>query len=68
MFPNEFTSGDGQRAHKVLGPFFGSSYATAPNGFRTPSLSRNQDGLLVVEIDLNLCRQTKDKWGFRVGF
>jgi beta-ureidopropionase len=23
-----------------------------------------QDGLLVVELDLNLCRQVKDKWGF----
>lgn len=65
-FPNEFTSGDGQSAHKTLGHFYGSSYATAPNGFRTPSLSRLQDGLLIVEIDLNLCRQMKDKWGFRV--
>lgn len=29
-------------------------------------LSRTRDGLLVVEMDLNLCRQVKDKWGFRV--
>jgi hypothetical protein len=31
-------------------------------------LSRLRDGLLVTQVDLNLCRQTKDKWGFRVGF
>jgi len=29
-------------------------------------LSRTSDGLLVAELDLNLCRQIKDKWGFRV--
>ena len=29
-------------------------------------LSRIHDGLLVVECDLNLCRQMKDKWGFRM--
>lgn len=25
-----------------------------------------RDGLLVAECDLNLCRQMKDKWGFRM--
>ncbi len=25
-----------------------------------------QDGLLVTELDLNLCRQIKDKWGFQM--
>lgn len=29
-------------------------------------LSRLRDGLLVTEVDLNLCRQVKDKWGFRM--
>ncbi len=29
-------------------------------------LSRTKDGLLVAEMDLNLCRQVKDKWCFRV--
>ncbi len=29
-------------------------------------LSRVSDGLIVAELDLNLCRQVKDKWGFRV--
>lgn len=31
-------------------------------------LSRCKDGLLVTEMDLNLCRQVKDKWGFRVSW
>ena len=30
-------------------------------------LPRNEDGLLVTEVDLNLCRQVRDKWGFQVG-
>ncbi|KXJ29101.1 beta-ureidopropionase [Exaiptasia diaphana] len=63
-FENEFTSGDGKPAHKDFGEFYGSSYVAAPNGSRTPGLSRTQDGLLVTEVDLNLCRQIKDKWGF----
>lgn len=63
-FPNEFTSGDGQPAHKDFGHFYGSSYVTAPDGCRTPGLSRVKDGLLITELDLNLCRQIKDKWGF----
>lgn len=65
-FPNEFTSGDGQPAHTAFGPFFGSTYVTAPNGARTPGLSRDQDGLLITELDLNLCRQVRDHWGFRM--
>ncbi|KAH8397080.1 hypothetical protein KR215_008418 [Drosophila sulfurigaster] len=64
-FPNEYTSGDGQPAHKQFGPFYGSTYVAAPDGTRTPSLSRCQDGLLITELDLNLCRQVKDFWGFR---
>lgn len=35
-FPNEFTSADGKAAHNSFGPFYGSSYVTAPNGARTP--------------------------------
>ena len=34
--------------------------------FFIKGLSRVSDGLLVVDCDLNLCRQMKDKWGFRV--
>ncbi|XP_046966497.1 beta-ureidopropionase-like [Vanessa cardui] len=63
-FPNEFTSGDGLPAHKEFGHFYGSSYVTAPDGCRTPGLSRNKDGLLITQLDLNKCRQIKDKWGF----
>ncbi|KAG8182531.1 hypothetical protein JTE90_002065 [Oedothorax gibbosus] len=65
-FPNEFTSGDGKPAHKDFGHFYGSSYVAAPDGSRTPGLSRVKDGLLVAEMDLNLCRQAKDKWGFKM--
>ncbi|XP_032514828.2 beta-ureidopropionase-like [Danaus plexippus] len=63
-FPNEFTSGDGKPAHKEFGHFYGSSYVTAPDGCRTPGMSRVNDGLLIAQMDLNLCRQAKDKWGF----
>ncbi|KAF6198880.1 hypothetical protein GE061_006903 [Apolygus lucorum] len=65
-FPNEFTSGDGKPAHKNFGWFYGSSYITAPDGTRTPGLSRIQDGLLVTEIDLNMCQQVQDNWNFRM--
>lgn len=64
IFPNEFTSGDGKPAHKDFGPFYGSSYVAGPDGSRTPELSRLRDGLLVTEIDLNQCRQSKDSWYF----
>ncbi|CAJ0582452.1 unnamed protein product, partial [Mesorhabditis spiculigera] len=65
-FPNEFTSGNGLAAHKDFGHFYGSSYVACPDGSRTPSLSRTKDGVLVTEVDLNLCRQVKDHWGFRM--
>ncbi|PAV76974.1 hypothetical protein WR25_20886 [Diploscapter pachys] len=66
QFPNEFTSGNGKPAHKDFGHFYGSSYVAAPDGSRTPSLSRTRDGVLIAEVDLNLCRQTKDSWVFRM--
>lgn len=65
-FPNAFTSGDGRPEHKDFGHFYGSSYITAPNGGRTPGLSRVRDGVLVSEVDLNHCRQVRDKWGFQM--
>ncbi|XP_014241115.1 beta-ureidopropionase [Cimex lectularius] len=65
-FPNSFTSGDGKPAHEDFGHFYGSSYITAPDGTRTPGLSRIKDGLLVADIDLNLCRQIQDHWGFKM--
>ncbi|XP_067861532.1 beta-ureidopropionase [Heptranchias perlo] len=65
-FKNEFTSGDGKNAHHDFGHFYGSSYVAAPDGSRTPGLSRTKDGLLVTELDLNLCRQMSDKWAFKM--
>jgi len=65
-FPNEFTSGDGRPAHKDFGHFYGSSYIAAPDGGRSPGLSRTRDGVMVAEVDLNHCRQVKDKWGFQM--
>ena len=66
VFPNEFTSGDGKPSHKDFGHFYGSSYVAAPDGSRCPGLSRTRDGLIISQIDLNLCRQVKDKWGFQM--
>ncbi len=65
-FPNAFTSGDGKPAHNDFGHFYGSSYVTAPDGSRTPGLSRVRDGVLISEVDLNHCRQVRDKWGFQM--
>ena len=65
-FPNEFTSGNGKPAHNDFGHFYGSSYVACPDASRTPGLSRVRDGLLVTEVDLNLIRQVKDKWAFRM--
>ncbi|KAI4797346.1 hypothetical protein KUCAC02_025167 [Chaenocephalus aceratus] len=65
-FKSEFTSGDGKKAHHDFGHFYGSSYVSAPDGSRSPGLSRTRDGLLVVEMDLNLNRQISDKWSFKM--
>ncbi|XP_024017586.1 beta-ureidopropionase-like [Morus notabilis] len=65
-FPNPFTSGDGKPQHADLGHFYGSSHFSAPDASCTPSLSRHRDGLLISDMDLKLCRQLKDKWGFRM--
>ncbi len=66
VFPNEFTSADGQPAHKDFGHFYGSSYVACPDASRTPGLSRVRDGLLVTQVDLNMIRQVKDKWSFQM--
>lgn len=42
-----------------FGHFYGSSYVAAPDASRTPSLARHKDGLMVAELDLNLCRQVR---------
>uniref|UniRef100_A0A7N0ZXT1 Beta-ureidopropionase n=1 Tax=Kalanchoe fedtschenkoi TaxID=63787 RepID=A0A7N0ZXT1_KALFE len=66
VFPSPFTSGDGRPQHADFGHFYGSSYFSAPDASCTPSLARNMDGLIISDMDLNLCRQLKDKWGFRM--
>lgn len=66
VFPNPFTSGDGKPQHADFGHFYGSSHFSAPDASCTPSLSRYKDGLIISDMDLNLCRQLKDKWGFRM--
>ncbi|GMH17908.1 hypothetical protein Nepgr_019749 [Nepenthes gracilis] len=66
IFPNAFTSGDGKPPHKDFGHFYGSSHFSAPDASCTGSLSRYRDGLMIADMDLNLCRQLKDKWGFRM--
>ncbi|XP_023015203.2 beta-ureidopropionase [Leptinotarsa decemlineata] len=65
-FKNEFSSGNGLPAHKDFGHFYGSSYVAAPDGSRSPGLSRTKNGLLIAELDLNLCRQVEDRWGFKM--
>jgi beta-ureidopropionase len=65
-FPNEFTSGDGKPAHQDFGHFYGSSYVASPDASRTPGLSRTDDGVLITEVDLNRCRQVRDKWCFQM--
>lgn len=66
VFPNAFTSGDGKPEHTDFGHFYGSSHFSSPDASCTPSLSRYRDGLIISDMDLNLCRQLKDKWGFRM--
>ncbi|KAG8080551.1 hypothetical protein GUJ93_ZPchr0007g5167 [Zizania palustris] len=66
VFPNPFTSGDGKPQHADFGHFYGSSHFSAPDASCTPSLSRYRNGLMISDMDLNLCRQIKDKWGFRM--
>mmetsp|Transcript_32093 Transcript_32093/g.89855 ORF Transcript_32093/g.89855 Transcript_32093/m.89855 type:complete len:383 (+) Transcript_32093:85-1233(+) len=66
VFPNEFTSGDGKPAHRDFGHFYGSSYVASPDASRTPGLSRTRDGVLIAEVDLNRCRQVRDKWCFQM--
>jgi len=66
VFSNEFTSADGKPAHKDMGPFYGSAYVAAPDGTRSPGMPRDRDGLLICEVDLNMCRQERDLHTFRM--
>lgn len=42
-----------------FGHFYGSSYFAAPDASRTPSLARHKDGLMIADLDLNLCQQAR---------
>ena len=53
--PSDSTSNSAQD----FGHFYGSSYVAAPDASRTPGLSRCRDGLMVADLDLNLCRQVQ---------
>ncbi|KAL6768363.1 hypothetical protein ACKKBF_B38855 [Auxenochlorella protothecoides x Auxenochlorella symbiontica] len=67
LYPHAFTTGvQGQGPRQDMGPFYGSSYVAAPDASRTPGLSRDREGLLVVDADLNLCQQVRDRWGFQM--
>lgn len=66
VFQNAFTSGDGKPSHNDFGHFYGSSYISNPSGSRTPGLSRDKDGVIFEEVDLNTCQQVKDKWNFQM--
>jgi len=65
-FENEFTSGDEKPAHHDFGHFYGSSYVASPDASRTPALARNKDGLMIVECDLNIIQQVRDRWGIQM--
>ena len=47
-----------------FGHFYGSSFFAAPDASRTPALSRCRDGLMVADLDLNLCQQVRHGRGF----
>lgn len=65
-FEHAFTSGDGRPAHTTFGHFYGSSFASAPDGSRTEGLGRTRDGVSVVQADLRLIQQVRDKWTFNM--
>ena len=66
VYSNPLTSDNAVAPNKKSSKFFGTTFITAPDGTRTPGLSRTGDGILIGELDLNVCRQTRDKWNFPV--
>ncbi|XP_048135741.1 beta-ureidopropionase-like [Rhodamnia argentea] len=65
-FPDPSASGKGNPRRMDFGYFYGSSHFSSPDASCSPPLSQRRDGLLVSDMDLNLCRQLRDKWGFRM--
>ncbi|KAG5893095.1 hypothetical protein JTB14_024296 [Gonioctena quinquepunctata] len=66
IYQHEYEEEGEKVFHHDSGHFFGSTYVAAPDGTRSPGLSRTKDGLLIAEFDLNMCRQIKDRNGFGV--
>lgn len=66
QFPYEFSSANGKPAHKDFGPFYGSSYVTAPDGCRTPvNIIWNFQSLKISKFfgfHLNLGIVTRSGW------
>lgn len=42
--------------------YFGSNFVASPYGYTTPHLSTEMEGLLVTEIDLNVCRKVREEF------
>ncbi|CAH1103968.1 unnamed protein product [Psylliodes chrysocephalus] len=67
IYEHEYEDEQGNLVHhEDSGLFFGSSFVSAPNGSRSPGLSRTKTGVLIAEFDLNLCRQVKDRKGLEL--
>lgn len=48
----------------AIGEFYGQSYVADPRGRILSTASRDQDELLVTDIDLDLIREVRDTWQF----
>ena len=48
----------------AIGEFYGQSYVVDPRGQMVAMASRDQDELLVTDIDLDLIRTVRDTWQF----
>ncbi|HJP45854.1 MAG TPA: nitrilase-related carbon-nitrogen hydrolase, partial [Arenicellales bacterium] len=46
------------------GEFYGSSYFVNPRGQIEVQASRDQDELLIHEMDMDMVRQVRDTWQF----
>jgi len=54
----------GTEAPWNIGEFYGSSYFVNPRGEIIAQASRNQDELLVKELDMNMVREVRENWQF----
>jgi N-carbamoylputrescine amidase len=54
----------GTEAPWNIGEFYGSSYFVNPRGKIEAQASRDQDELLIHEMDMDMVRQIRDTWQF----